>query len=212
MQVFVSYSLPDRDCALQLVERVESAGIGCWIAPRNIRPAADWAEEIIDAIGCARVMVLILSENSNHSPQVRREVERAVHKGVALLPFRLADVLPSKSLEYFLSAQHWLDAFPPPLEDHYRRLVAHLTTILDGHSPELRPAPTVAPGAVSAAHLRHIELQLAGYIGPIAKHLVKRAAAHAACLEALLDVLSGELENERERREFVVRCRASLPS
>jgi hypothetical protein len=49
---------------------------------------------------------------------VRREVERAVHKQVSILPFRIENVLPSKSLEYFLSAQHWLDAFPPPREPH----------------------------------------------------------------------------------------------
>jgi hypothetical protein len=54
------------------------------------------------------------ANGSNHSAQVRREVERAVHKQVQILPFRIEDVLPSKSLEYFLSSQHWMDAFPPP--------------------------------------------------------------------------------------------------
>jgi len=37
---------------------------------------------------------------------VRREVQRAVHKQVDILPFRIEDVMPSKSLEFFLSAQH----------------------------------------------------------------------------------------------------------
>jgi hypothetical protein len=51
--------------------------------------------------------VLVFSASAYASPQVRREVERAVHKGVSLLPVRIEDVLPSKSLEYFLSTQHW---------------------------------------------------------------------------------------------------------
>ena len=93
---------------------LEAQGLKCWIAPRDISPSADWAAEIIDAISAARVMLLVFSASSNRSPQVRREVERAVHKGVTVLPFRIEDVLPSKSLEFFLSAQHWLDAFPPP--------------------------------------------------------------------------------------------------
>ncbi len=59
-------------------------------------------------------MVLVFSASSNDSPQVRREVERAVHKDLRILPFRLEDVLPSHSLEYFLSTQHWLDGFPGP--------------------------------------------------------------------------------------------------
>ena len=65
-----------------MVERVEAQGIECWIAPRDIAPSADWAAEIIDAISGARTMILVFSANSNESPQVRREVERAVHKNL----------------------------------------------------------------------------------------------------------------------------------
>jgi hypothetical protein len=113
-EVFVSYSQPDYACAMELVARVESEGIDCWVAPRDIAPSADWAAEIIDAISNSRVMILVFSASSNDSPQVRREVERAVHKNVCVLPFRIENVVPSKSLEYFLSSQHWMDAFPPP--------------------------------------------------------------------------------------------------
>src|SRR6516162_9521216 len=101
--IFVSYSQPDYDCAMELVTRVEREGIECWIAPRDIAPSADWAAEIIDAISTSRTMILIFSASSNGSPQVRREVERAVSKQVNILPFRIEDVKPSKSLEYFLS-------------------------------------------------------------------------------------------------------------
>jgi hypothetical protein len=51
-------------------------------------------------------MVLVFSAASNDSPQVRRDVERAVHKNVIILPFRIEEVMPSKSLEFFLSTQH----------------------------------------------------------------------------------------------------------
>ena len=99
----------------------------------------------------ARIMVLIFSSHSNVSPQVRREVERAVHKQVPVLPFRIEDVLPSRSLEYFLSAQHWLDAFNGPREPHYARLCAHLATLLASSAavPD-RADPTVRGAATSA--------------------------------------------------------------
>ena len=112
--IFISYSQADRECAHAVAALLEAHGLKCWIAPRDISPSADWAAEIIDAISSARVMLLVFSASSNQSPQVRREVERAVHKGVTVLPFRIEDVVPSKSLEFFLSAQHWMDAFPPP--------------------------------------------------------------------------------------------------
>ncbi|HWZ62967.1 MAG TPA: toll/interleukin-1 receptor domain-containing protein [Steroidobacteraceae bacterium] len=221
--VFVSYSQPDREAAFGVVTRLESSGIECWIAPRDVTPAADWAAEIVEAIAAARVMVLLFSSSTNDSPQVRREVERAVHRRVTVLPFRIENVLPSRSLEYFLSSQHWLDAFPPPLEPHYARLTDYLQALLrappaaataavSGTYPAAAPATTTGtvPALFDAAQLRRLESELAGYIGPLAKHLVKRAAATAAGAEALIVQLGAEIESEAERRRFVNTCRQFL--
>lgn len=222
--IFISYSQPDRDCAFELVARLEGQGIGCWIAPRDIAPSADWAAEIMDAISAARTMILVFSASSSLSPQVRREVERAVHKQLSILPFRIEDVLPSKSLEFFLSTQHWMDAFPPPREPHYARLCTYLKTHLSaGSVSQSFPAtgiPTTIPPASAAAasnhpfdaaELQHIERQLAGYIGPLAKHLVKTAASRAAGVDDLVSRLAAELDSESERREFAQRCRVGKP-
>jgi hypothetical protein len=211
-EVFVSYSESDRDSAFALLEHVEAAGIHCWIAPRDIAPSADWAAEIVDAIAAARVMVLVFSASSNSSPQVRREVERAVHKQVPVLPFRIANVVPSKSLEYFLSSQHWLDAFPPPLEPHYRSLCAHLQAMLN-------PAPAVAaaaggeraPAPVVAAHfdpglLQQLEIALASAIGPVARHLVNRTARESGDRAQLIARLAAEIDAPADRKRFADAC------
>jgi TIR domain len=178
---------------------------------------ADWAAEILTAIAAARVMVLVFSASANSSPQVRREVERAVHREVAVLPVRIEDVLPSQSLEYFLSSQHWLDAFPPPMEPHFARLGTYLKTLLAGAAlPAV--AASASPLADSARHkvlpdaatLHRLESQLALYIGPFARHLVSRAAARGASLEALIAELSTEIESEQERRQFINACRRTV--
>ncbi|MEP6547184.1 MAG: toll/interleukin-1 receptor domain-containing protein [Gammaproteobacteria bacterium] len=208
--VFISYSQPDRDCALELVARLEGEGIRCWIAPRDIAPSADWAAEIMDAISVARTMILVFSASSNQSPQVRREVERAVHKQLSILPFRIEDVLPSKSLKYFLSAQHWMDAFAPPRELHYARLCAHLKGQLDISSAPAMGSATIAQ-LFDAADLHRIERHLAGYIGPIAKHLVKSATTRAASIEDLVVRLAAELDTEADRYEFSRQCRNITP-
>jgi predicted nuclease with RNAse H fold len=213
--VFVSYSQPDHDCAVELVEHIESHGISTWIAPRDVSPAADWAAEIIDALSAARVMVLVFSASSNDSAQVRREVERAVHKQLRILPFRIEDVVPSKSLEYFLSAQHWLDAFPPPRAPHYERLCAFLQTALRAQAarvpPPVNAADVVAAAAplaaVNAAQLQQLDIELARYIGPVAKILVRRAAADASDFEHLVLRLATELDSDHERRQFIDTCR-----
>lgn len=216
--LFVSYSQPDREAAFVLVQRLEARGISVWIAPRDVSPAADWAAEIIDAISSARLMVLVFSGSSNDSGQVRREVERAVHKQLPILPFRIENVLPSKSLEYFLSAQHWMDAFPPPLEPHIDRLGDYLAASLGGyaapglpaeHQPSRGTGPTdITPpaGAVDAAHLRLLEAELARRIGPVAGHLVRRAVQGGGDLDAIALRLAAEIDGESERRLFLEAC------
>src|SRR5450631_2789614 len=202
--IFISYSQPDRGSAFELVSRLEGEGIQCWIAPRDIAPSADWAAEIMDAISGARAMILVFSANSNQSPQVRREVERAVHKQLSILPFRIEDVPPSKSLEFFLSAQHWMDAFPPPREPHYARLCQYLKS---PSVPVTTPAAAAGTRQFEAAELQHIERQLADYLGPVARYLVKTAAVRAAAVEDLVGRLAAELDTESERLEFKQRCR-----
>jgi hypothetical protein len=121
-----------------------------------------------------------------------------------------------------LSTQHWLDAFPPPREPHYARLCAYLGTQLgtqSGTAPAATsravPVDTASTGTrpqlIDASQLQHIERQLAGYIGPMAKFLVKAAAPRAAGVDDLVVRLASELDTESERREFTVRCRSVRP-
>ena len=221
--VFLSYSHADQECALGLVSRLEAHGISVWVAPRDIAPSADWAASIVDAISNARLMVLVFSSHSNASPQVVREVERAVHKRLPVLPFRIENVPPTKSLEYFISTQHWLDAFTLPREPHYDRLSAHISALLGAgtpgmpapsgpapevESPATRGSPVFAPGTIQL-----LERNLARHVGPVARHLVKRALAGASDWDQLTQRLAAEVAADPARREFIDACRKlTLPA
>lgn len=128
--VFLSHSAKDKSVADAICARMESDGIRCWVAPRDILPGAEWGDAIMSAIGECPIMVLVLSNNSNGSPQVRREVERAIHRGVMVIPFRIEEMKPTGSMEYFLSAPHWLDAIQPPLEPHIAKLTETAKALL----------------------------------------------------------------------------------
>jgi len=121
--VFISYSSLDQPIADAVCQTLEQAQISAWIAPRNIAGGRPYGEAIIDAINASRIMVVVFSANSDKSQQVLNEVERATAKRLVIIPFRIEDVLPSKSMEYFLSSYHWLDARKPPLDPHLRTLV-----------------------------------------------------------------------------------------
>ncbi|MEN3371147.1 MAG: hypothetical protein V7609_3290 [Verrucomicrobiota bacterium] len=145
--VFVSHSAKDKTVSDALVARLEAEGIRCWVAPRDVVPGADWGESIIDAIESSRIMVLIFSASANGSPQIKREIERAVDKGVYTIPFRIEDVRPTKAIEYFISSAHWLDAFSQPLGEHLDSLAKTIKAILTASRPSSAPemAPPFAP-------------------------------------------------------------------
>lgn len=169
--VFISYSAVDKTTGEAICATLETGKIRCWMAPRDITPGKEWGEAIIEGMDQCRIMVLVFSSNSNNSQQVRREVERAVSKGLMLIPFRIEDVRLSKSMEYFLSSSHWLDALTPPLEEHVQRLAETVQVLLsktaqaavsteiarepsppdgDRKNEEAPPAPVAAPPAVAA--------------------------------------------------------------
>ena len=143
--VFVSYSSKDKVTADAVCATLESKGVRCWIAPRDILPGIDWGEAIIDAINSTRVMVLVFSSHANTSQQIKREVERAVHKGLPVIPLRIEDVPMSKSLEYFISSPHWLDAMSQPVEQHLNYLAETIKMLLSRSEnvpqPEYVPTP-----------------------------------------------------------------------
>jgi len=101
--VFLSYFRDDRAVADAACAALESFGLRCWIAPRDIIPGIEWKASIIDAINNCRVMVLIFSARANESAQIRDEVARAVAKAVPIIPVWTEYIEPTKSLEVHLN-------------------------------------------------------------------------------------------------------------
>jgi TIR domain/Concanavalin A-like lectin/glucanases superfamily len=143
--VFISHSSQDKVVADAVVATLEGKGMRCWVAPRDIPPGATWSSAIVEAIGDSRVMVLLFSSRSNTSQQVLREVERAVAKGLPILPVRIEDASLSHDMEYFISASHWLDATVGPMEEHLQALARRVRTLT------IDAAPTGAAGAPTPA-------------------------------------------------------------
>jgi len=149
--VFVSYSSKDKTVADAAVAVLESRGLRCWVAPRDIVPGKEWSQSIIEGLNQCRMMVLIFSANSNNSQQVSREVERAVNRNMPIVPFRIENVMPSKGMEYFISSQHWLDAYQPPLDDHLEKLEGTCQSLLAGRGDQPAEKPRGLKGVLQAA-------------------------------------------------------------
>jgi TolB-like protein/cytochrome c-type biogenesis protein CcmH/NrfG len=153
--VFISYASKDVAAADAVVATLEGHGVACWIAPRDVKPGALYAEAIVRAISDAKALVLVLSENSVASAHVSKEVERASSKRRPVIALRIDDAPLSPALEYFLSESHWVDARAGGLDSALAKLIA---AIRDPEPPAPGIVSPVTPGtpagATSVAHPR----------------------------------------------------------
>jgi hypothetical protein len=145
--VFISYASSDKIVADAICNALEQRAVRCWIAPRDVLPGNVWAEAIVAAISSCRAMVLIVSEATNRSAHIAREVERAADREVVIVPFRVSDAKLTGSLEYFLQSRHWLDAMTPPLEAHIGRLCEVVSRLLSPTDAERQVDVSPVTGA-----------------------------------------------------------------
>jgi hypothetical protein len=125
-QVFISYANEDKLVADAICAKLEENKIRCWIAPRDIAPGDKYASALINAIDHSEVVVVVFSSESDKSPHVRTEIERAFNKEKIIIPFRIENIEPCDEMQYFIGTRHWLDALTPPLEEHIYKLITIL--------------------------------------------------------------------------------------
>jgi TolB-like protein/Flp pilus assembly protein TadD len=107
--VFISYASHDADTLNVVCQYLESRCVLCWIAPRDVKAGAQYADAIVRAINEAKAVVLVMSASALASSHVGREVERAASKNKPIIVFRIDAVPLNPALEYFLSQSQWID-------------------------------------------------------------------------------------------------------
>ena len=155
--VFLSYSSHDKTWAEAACAVLEGHRVRCWIAPRDIVPGDEWGASIIKGLNASKLMVLIFSGHANASGQVRREVERAISRGMTVLPIRVEDIRPDGAMEFALGNTHWLDAFTPPVEQKLELLAKSVMTLLSKEPVPPKPVavapPEPTPSALESAEV-----------------------------------------------------------
>lgn len=145
--VFVSHSSKDKAVALELCERLEKAGVSCWIAPRDVKPGGLYGTEIIDGIKQCSVLLLVLTSDANQSDAVTHEVERAFSYQKTIIPLRIREVRPGKKIEFFVSAAQWVDAFQSPISDRVDYIASVVRYAETGELPKAPPPERISFGA-----------------------------------------------------------------
>ncbi|MGH8549341.1 MAG: TIR domain-containing protein [Methylococcales bacterium] len=169
-QVFISHSFSDQRAAQTICKYLEQNGIECWIAPRNITPGQNFGAAIIEAINRTDLLLVIFSSRLDESHHAVREIERAVSKGLNILPVLIENVSPTGSYEYLLCNLHWLNASRPPLESHLGSILDTVQILLNRSPSGQSPFP---PNSYQfpEASLAELELEIVADDGRVTRFL-----------------------------------------
>jgi TolB-like protein/Tfp pilus assembly protein PilF len=140
--VFISYASQDVAVAGMVCSALEAAGFPCWIAPRDVKAGALYADAIVRAISSAKAFVLVLSEGAIASSHVGKEIERASSKRRPIIALRIDAAPLTPALEYFLSEPQWVEAQTGNMQAAYAKLIDAI------REPE-RTAPGISPAVTS---------------------------------------------------------------
>src|SRR6516162_5748768 len=129
-EVFIIHAYKDKGIADAICRELESANARCWIAPRNISTGEDWAKAIRKAIDSSRVVVLVLSENANTATHIEREIANAFYTERIIMPFRLDNAIPRRSILSYLGNVRWFDSVNLPVEQNLQPFAARVKEVL----------------------------------------------------------------------------------
>jgi hypothetical protein len=133
--VFISHASKDRRIADAICEELESSGLKCWIAPRNISKGEDWTKAIRDAIESSPLLLLVFSENANAAPHIKREIANAYYTRRTIVPFRLAKALPQRDFLLYLDNARWIDADGQSTDRDIKTLAMRIKGLLASLDP-----------------------------------------------------------------------------
>ena len=99
---FLSYSHKDKEIAMRLIDNLINVGCRIWY-DNGIPPSTEWAEIIATRLSNAKLFIVLLSNNSIKSQNVKREIYSAVDNDIPILPVYLDDVTLTSGLKMQLS-------------------------------------------------------------------------------------------------------------
>lgn len=92
--VFISYAANDTAMAKQLAEALAQAGVGSWLAVREVTLGEQWAERVENELRNARTMVVLLTPASANSASILFEVGAAIADSKTIIPVLLDGIRP----------------------------------------------------------------------------------------------------------------------
>jgi hypothetical protein len=100
VNVFLSYSVVDREIAGRLKKELENFGLSIFLAHEDIEPSEEWQKTILENIGECDVFMPLLTREFKESEWTDQETGIAFAKGKLIIPIKV-DIDPYGFIEKF---------------------------------------------------------------------------------------------------------------
>lgn len=101
--VFISYSSKDVDVVSNVVRMLKEAGIKYCKAPEDIPVGSNYAREIPKMISSCEVFLLIISEESQKSIWVEKEIDFAINNKKIIVPLKISNDALTDMFRFYLN-------------------------------------------------------------------------------------------------------------
>ncbi len=151
-EVFISYARTDKDRVLALAAKLRGAGVSLWIDQGGIDGAAQWGEQIVDALEGAKVLLLMVTDSAVRSHNVAKEVVLVSERKGHILPVHLEPTQIPSSLKYPLAGIQHIDYDPNDQDESLKSILRSLERIGVAIAPAVKAvAPETEPRPASVA-------------------------------------------------------------
>ena len=103
--VFISYSTKNQEYAEAALRLVKEDGISAWMAPYDIPAGSKYAHVINGAIKKCSCVLLLLSEQSQESEWVEKEIERAINYRKTIISMHIDESQLNDGFSFYLGNQ-----------------------------------------------------------------------------------------------------------
>lgn len=113
-EVFISYSSRDCEQVLSIAERLEAAEVRLWVDRHKIDGGMNYGPEIVRGIKGCKVLMLMCSDASMRSRNVKQEIQLAWKYERPYLPLLLEPISFPEQVEYWLEGWQWVEVMDSP--------------------------------------------------------------------------------------------------
>ena len=153
-KLFITYASQDRNRVLPMAEALKEAGLSVWIDSDSIRQ--NYGPEIVRAIKACDLVLVMCSDASMRSRNVKQEIQIAWKYERPYLPLLLEPTHFPEQLEYWLEGWQWIEVMHKQPSDWIPSLmdvIRFLDTIGQGAANEAKFWPGVGePRPVRPIH------------------------------------------------------------